>query len=111
MLSLDMGLLIAGAKERGELELRVTRLLQETRDAGDVILMCGFPGKPGSVVQGITRQVQEMRDAGDVVLKCGAFCYLWLKLYKLSSAASWSCDAPAAGDARPRRRHLRVRCL
>ena len=41
VLSLDMGLLIAGAKERGELELRVTRLLQETRDAGDVILMCG----------------------------------------------------------------------
>ena len=44
VLSLDMGLLIAGAKERGELELRVTRLLQETRDAGDVILMCGCLG-------------------------------------------------------------------
>jgi len=40
VLSLDMGLLIAGAKERGELELRVTRLLAETREAGDVILMC-----------------------------------------------------------------------
>ena len=47
VLSLDMGLLIAGAKERGELELRVTRLLQETRDAGDVILMCGSPEGPG----------------------------------------------------------------
>ncbi|KAK9833567.1 hypothetical protein WJX81_006674 [Elliptochloris bilobata] len=39
VMSLDMGLLIAGAKERGELELRVTRLLQAMRSAGDVILM------------------------------------------------------------------------
>lgn len=29
----------------GELELRVMRLLQETRDAGDVILMCGIFSK------------------------------------------------------------------
>jgi ATP-dependent Clp protease ATP-binding subunit ClpC len=36
---LDVGLLMAGAKERGELENRVTRLLQESREAGDVILM------------------------------------------------------------------------
>ena len=40
VLALDMGLLIAGAKERGELELRVTRLLAEVREARDVILMC-----------------------------------------------------------------------
>ena len=39
MLSLDVGQLIAGAKERGELESRVTRLLQELRDDGNVILM------------------------------------------------------------------------
>jgi ATP-dependent Clp protease ATP-binding subunit ClpC len=37
--SYQVGLLIAGAKERGELENRVTRLMQETRDAGDVVLM------------------------------------------------------------------------
>jgi hypothetical protein len=35
-----VGLLIAGAKERGELENRVTRLVQEAKDAGDVVLMC-----------------------------------------------------------------------
>ncbi|KIY97633.1 putative ATP-dependent Clp protease ATP-binding subunit [Monoraphidium neglectum] len=39
IMQLDVGLLIAGAKERGELENRVTRLMQETRDAGDVVLM------------------------------------------------------------------------
>lgn len=38
-LQLDMGLLIAGAKERGELETRVTNLLAEVQEAGDVILM------------------------------------------------------------------------
>jgi ATP-dependent Clp protease ATP-binding subunit ClpC len=35
----QVGLLIAGAKERGELENRVTRLVQEARDATDVLLM------------------------------------------------------------------------
>ena len=41
VLQLDVGLLIAGAKERGELESRVTRLMQEIREAGgNVILMC-----------------------------------------------------------------------
>ncbi|WIA36448.1 hypothetical protein OEZ86_007755 [Tetradesmus obliquus] len=39
VLQLDVGLLMAGAKERGELENRVTRLIQECRDSGDVILM------------------------------------------------------------------------
>jgi ATP-dependent Clp protease ATP-binding subunit ClpC len=39
VLQLDVGLLMAGAKERGELENRVTRLIQETKDSGDVILM------------------------------------------------------------------------
>lgn len=39
VLQLDVGLLMAGAKERGELENRVTKLMQETRDSGDVILM------------------------------------------------------------------------
>jgi ATP-dependent Clp protease ATP-binding subunit ClpC len=38
-MSLDMGLLIAGAKERGELETRVTNLVEETKSSGDVILM------------------------------------------------------------------------
>lgn len=33
-MSLDMGLLLAGAKERGELETRVTNLIEETRTAG-----------------------------------------------------------------------------
>jgi ATP-dependent Clp protease ATP-binding subunit ClpC len=40
VLQLDVGLLMAGAKERGELENRVTKLMQETRDSGDVILLC-----------------------------------------------------------------------
>jgi ATP-dependent Clp protease ATP-binding subunit ClpC len=35
----QVGLLMAGAKERGELENRVTRLVAEARDGGDVILM------------------------------------------------------------------------
>lgn len=39
VMQLDVGLLMAGAKERGELENRVTKLMQETRDSGDVILM------------------------------------------------------------------------
>ena len=39
-MQLDLGLLIAGAKERGELESRVTGLLSEIRAAGDVVLMC-----------------------------------------------------------------------
>ncbi|KAL4291783.1 hypothetical protein GQ457_14G020400 [Hibiscus cannabinus] len=38
ILSLDIGLLMAGAKERGELEARVTALLNETIKSGDVIL-------------------------------------------------------------------------
>ena len=42
-MQLDLGLLIAGAKERGELESRVTGLLSEIRAAGDVVLMCA-PG-------------------------------------------------------------------
>ena len=39
VMQLDVGLMIAGAKERGELENRVTRLMQEIRDSGDVVLM------------------------------------------------------------------------
>ncbi|KAG1678279.1 hypothetical protein FOA52_013900 [Chlamydomonas sp. UWO 241] len=39
VLQLDVGQVIAGAKERGELEKRVTALLEEARDDGDVILM------------------------------------------------------------------------
>ncbi|KAG6551592.1 hypothetical protein Mapa_006669 [Marchantia paleacea] len=39
VMSLDMGLLLAGAKERGELETRVTNLVEETRTAGNVILL------------------------------------------------------------------------
>lgn len=37
-MSLDMGLLLAGAKERGELETRVTSLIEETRSAGLCLL-------------------------------------------------------------------------
>jgi len=39
VLSLDLGLVLAGAKERGELESRVTKMLAEIDAAGDVILM------------------------------------------------------------------------
>uniref|UniRef100_A0A0E0DDM7 Clp R domain-containing protein n=1 Tax=Oryza meridionalis TaxID=40149 RepID=A0A0E0DDM7_9ORYZ len=38
ILSLDVALLMAGAKERGELEARVTSLIREVHKAGDVIL-------------------------------------------------------------------------
>lgn len=34
ILSLDVALLMAGAKERGELEARITSLLREVRKAG-----------------------------------------------------------------------------
>ncbi|KAG2487970.1 hypothetical protein HYH03_013410 [Edaphochlamys debaryana] len=39
ILQLDVGLLIAGAKERGELESRVTKLIAEIKEAGNMILM------------------------------------------------------------------------
>ena len=43
VMSLDMGLLLAGAKERGELETRVTSLIEETRSAGVIWdLLLGF---------------------------------------------------------------------
>ncbi|XP_073053849.1 chaperone protein ClpD, chloroplastic-like [Primulina eburnea] len=38
VLSLDIGLLIAGAKERGELEGRVTMLIKEIKKSGNIIL-------------------------------------------------------------------------
>lgn len=38
VMSLDIGLLIAGAKERGELEGRVTTLIKDVKKSGDVIL-------------------------------------------------------------------------
>ncbi|KAL8464473.1 hypothetical protein ACS0TY_034120 [Phlomoides rotata] len=38
ILSLDIGLLIAGAKERGELEGRVTMLIKEVKKSGNIIL-------------------------------------------------------------------------
>ena len=41
VLQLDVGLLISGAKERGELEARITDLLTEIAEAGNIILMCG----------------------------------------------------------------------
>ena len=40
VLALDVGLLMGGTKERGELESRVTNILSECRDSGNVILMC-----------------------------------------------------------------------
>uniref|UniRef100_A0A7S0WMJ2 Clp R domain-containing protein n=1 Tax=Chlamydomonas leiostraca TaxID=1034604 RepID=A0A7S0WMJ2_9CHLO len=39
ILQLDVGLIIAGAKERGELENRVTKMISEIREAGNVVLM------------------------------------------------------------------------
>ncbi|KAG9150872.1 hypothetical protein Leryth_003011 [Lithospermum erythrorhizon] len=38
VMSLDIGLLISGAKERGELESRMTNLIKEIKNSGDVIL-------------------------------------------------------------------------
>ncbi|XP_077212359.1 clp ATPase [Tasmannia lanceolata] len=38
IMSLDIGLLMAGAKERGELEARVTNLISEVKKAGNIIL-------------------------------------------------------------------------
>jgi ATP-dependent Clp protease ATP-binding subunit ClpA len=39
VLQLDVGLLKAGAKECRELENRVTKIMQETRDSGGVTLV------------------------------------------------------------------------
>lgn len=39
ILQLDVALLIAGAKERGELESRVRNLLAEVASSGNIILM------------------------------------------------------------------------
>ena len=39
MCSLDIGLIMAGAKERGELEQRVKDILQECANNDDVILV------------------------------------------------------------------------
>lgn len=36
-MSLDIGLLISGAKERGELEGRVTSLIREVKESGKLI--------------------------------------------------------------------------
>ena len=38
-MQLDVGLLIAGAKERGELEKRITGMLEELKENKDIILM------------------------------------------------------------------------
>ncbi|XP_019188823.1 PREDICTED: chaperone protein ClpD, chloroplastic-like isoform X2 [Ipomoea nil] len=38
IMSLDVGLLISGAKERGELEARVTTLIKEIKNSGNIIL-------------------------------------------------------------------------
>ncbi|KAL6996791.1 hypothetical protein U1Q18_006919 [Sarracenia purpurea var. burkii] len=38
IMSLDIGLLIAGAKERGELERRVTEIIKDVKESGNVIL-------------------------------------------------------------------------
>ncbi|KAH7856439.1 hypothetical protein Vadar_001468 [Vaccinium darrowii] len=38
IMSLDIGLLIAGARERGELEARVTRLIKDVKKSGNIIL-------------------------------------------------------------------------
>lgn len=37
-MSLDVGLLMAGAKERGELEDRVTKLIKDIIESGEYIL-------------------------------------------------------------------------
>ncbi|GAX82036.1 hypothetical protein CEUSTIGMA_g9464.t1 [Chlamydomonas eustigma] len=39
VMQLDVGRIISGAKERGELEDRMTKLVKETKEAGDVILI------------------------------------------------------------------------
>jgi hypothetical protein len=65
LLALDLGLLIAGAKERGELELRVTRLLAEAREARDVILMCARPRRPR-----VRARVRPRWQAGSVSCVC-----------------------------------------
>jgi ATP-dependent Clp protease ATP-binding subunit ClpC len=38
-MQLDVGLMVAGAKERGELEQRMTKLIAEVKADGNVILM------------------------------------------------------------------------
>lgn len=48
-MSLDMGLLMAGAKERGELEARVTTLISEIQKSGDCIFSNNF--EPSLIIQ------------------------------------------------------------
>lgn len=48
-MSLDMGLLMAGAKERGELEARVTTLISEIQKSGDCIFSNKF--EPSLIIQ------------------------------------------------------------
>jgi ATP-dependent Clp protease ATP-binding subunit ClpC len=56
VLQLDLPLMIAGAKERGELESRVTRLVAEVREDKDVVLMwvwrCAGAGATGGGEEG-----------------------------------------------------------
>lgn len=39
ILQLDVGALVSGSRERGELEKRITGILSDSASAGDVILM------------------------------------------------------------------------
>lgn len=47
-MSLDIGLLMAGAKERGELESRVTSLIREIQESGDYIFLLISSSRIGS---------------------------------------------------------------
>ncbi len=62
MLQLDLPLMIAGAKERGELESRVTRLVAELKEDKNVVLMW-VAGR--SVLQGRGSTVVLLAGGGD----------------------------------------------
>ncbi len=72
VMSLDVGQLMAGAKERGELELRVTKILSECKESGTLhqfTNICGILDSSGHYVWHLsTPDTTLVPQAGDVVL-------------------------------------------
>lgn len=50
VITLDMGLLVAGTKYRGEFEERLKKLMEEIKQNDDIILVCARPA-PSSCLQ------------------------------------------------------------